>query len=461
MLFFLSLSTAPASGLVAAAILVLFLLLCSALISSSEIAFFSLSPNDLRDLEEENSRASLRILQLRENSRRLLATILISNNFINIAIVILSDFLLRNLLPPGLMESWAQFLIDNAGLGYFFSLEKLASSLNFLISVAGVTFLLVLFGEVAPKVYARFNNMKLAKLMSFPLAILASIFNPLSKLLVKGTNAVEERLVLSTQNGTLTSREDIDQAIELTVKGEEHGQQDIDILKGIVKFGDVSAKQIMRSRVDVIALDFRTDYKELLKVVRESGFSRIPVYDGDFDSVTGVLYVKDLLPHLQEPETFEWQELIRPNVLYVPEAKKINDLLREFQTERLHMAIVVDEYGGSSGIVTLEDIMEEVIGEIRDEFDDEIELEYIKIDDCNYVFEGKTLLNDVCRVVGLDTSVFDEVRGDADSVAGLVLELAGQIPRVDTEISYNQYKFKTVAVSKRRIEQIQITLPPK
>jgi CBS domain containing-hemolysin-like protein len=215
----------------------------------------------------------------------------------------------------------------------------------------------------------------------------------------------------------------------------------------------------MRSRVDVVAFDFRMDYKELLEIIKEAGYSRIPVYENDFDNVTGILYVKDLLGHLDEPADFEWQELIRPDVYYVPEAKKINDLLKEFQVQRLHMAIVVDEYGGSSGIVTLEDIMEEVIGEIKDEFDDEIEVVYKKIDDFNYLFEGKTLLNDVCRIIGIDTNTFDEVKGEADSLAGLILEIKGFMPKTDAEITQGPYRFKVVTVSKRRIEQILLTLP--
>jgi len=245
----------------------------------------------------------------------------------------------------------------------------------------------------------------------------------------------------------------------LTVRDEVDSEQEIDILKGIVKFGDVMVKQIMRTRVDVIAIDFRMDFKELLETVRASGFSRIPVYDEDFDSITGILYVKDLLPVLDEKANFEWQGLIRPEILYVPEAKKINDLLKEFQEKRMHMAVVVDEYGGSAGVVTLEDIMEEVIGEIQDEFDSEKELEYEKIDDYNYIFEGKTLLNDVCRVVKIDTTTFDDVKGDSDSVAGLLLEFVGNLPKKGAVFNIHDYSLKVVEVNKRRIIRIQITLP--
>ncbi len=456
---FLPLQAVPTSGLVIAVLLILLLLLCSALVSSSEVAFFSLDPSDLKELEEESSPSAQRILLLKDQPRTLLATILISNNFINIAIVILSDFVLANFLSHDTCNGWGKGIIDALSL-HFFSKEWLGGTIHFCITIIGVTFLLVLFGEVAPKVYARYNNLKLASFMSKSLIVLTRFFRPLSSILVKGTNIIEKRLAHST-NGKITSREDIDQAIELSVKGDKHAEEDIDILKGIVKFGDVPVTRIMRSRVDVVAVDFKTGFKELLTVVRDSGYSRIPVYDEDFDHLTGILYIKDLLGHLEEEENFEWQALINANVLYVPEAKKINDLFREFQNQRQHMAVVVDEYGGSSGIVTLEDIMEEVIGDITDESDDKIELDYLKIDDYNYVFEGKTLLNDVCRVIGVDTTTFDEVRGESDSVAGLVLEIAGIIPKEETELSYNDFVFKIVAVSKRRIEKVQISLPQK
>ncbi|MEM1319511.1 MAG: gliding motility-associated protein GldE [Bacteroidota bacterium] len=458
-LLFIPLQAMPTSGIAFAVLLVMILLLCSALISSSEVAFFSLTANDFKDLEEESSPSAQRILYLKNQPRTLLATILISNNFINIAIVILSDFVLRNVLPLKTCDGWADSMIQALGFP-FLSTSWLGSTIHFIITIIGVTFLLVLFGEVAPKVYARYNNLQLASFMSRSLMLLTRIFRPLSSVLVKGTNIIEKRLARSS-NGKVTSREDIDQAIELTVKDDKHAERDMDILKGIVKFGDVPATRVMRSRVDVVAVDFRIGFKELLKVVRESGYSRIPVYDEDFDHLTGILYIKDLLGHLEEEENFEWQALINTNVLYVPEAKKINDLFREFQSQRQHMAVVVDEYGGSSGIVTLEDIMEEVIGDIKDESDDASEIEYIKVDDYNYIFEGKTLLNDVCRVIGVDTTTFDEVRGDADSVAGLLLELAGLIPKIETELSYNDFVFKIVAVNKRRIEQIQISLPQK
>ncbi|MEM1124658.1 MAG: gliding motility-associated protein GldE, partial [Bacteroidota bacterium] len=312
-------------------------------------------------------------------------------------------------------------------------------------------------GEVAPKVYAKINNVALAKFMSGFLSFCQRFFSPLSKLLVNLTSTIEKKLAHRTTNN-LASKEEIGEAIDLTVTGDVDAHEEVDILKSIVNFGDVSVKQIMQPRVDVIAVDFQATYNNLLEVVKESGYSRIPVYNENFDQITGLLYVKDLLGHLDKTDEYEWQTLLRTEILYVPESKKIDDLLKEFQAKRLHMAVVVDEYGGTSGIVTLEDIMEEIIGEIRDEFDDEIELDYQKIDDYNYIFEGKTLLNDVCRVIGLDTNTFDEIRGDADSLAGLILELLGRFPRKGREVKHESFTFNAVEVDKRRIKQVKITL---
>ena len=442
-------------GLIFGILIIVLLLICSALISSSEVAFFSLTASDFQKLEQENNNRSSRdILSLKDFPRRLLATILISNNFINIGIVILSDYIFRMALPVANFVAMMRSVPDY-WLLFGVTREQLGKYIHFGITVIGVTFLLVLFGEVAPKVYAKLNNMKIARFMSRPLMFLSIIFKPLSNLLVSGTSIIERKLARHA-GASSTSKQDIDQAIELTVKDE---QQEIDILKGIVKFGEVSVKQIMCSRVDVVTVDFKTTFAELIKLIKQSGYSRIPVIDEDFDNVTGILYVKDLLKFLNEADDFEWQGYIRPEVHYVPEAKKISDLLKEFQSKRQHMAIVVDEYGGSSGIATLEDIMEEVIGEIKDEFDDTIEVEFKKIDDANFVFEGKTLLNDVCRVVGIDTGIFDDEKGDADSLAGLLLEIIGFIPKKGRVVYSGEYRLEVMSVNKRRIEQIKITLP--
>lgn len=452
------LQAVPATEIFLGILAIFLLLLCSALISGSEVAFFSLTANDFEKLQQENSGSSQRILILKDKPRKLLATILISNNFINIGIVILSEFVLSNFISQDVFDHWA--LSINSTFAWIpWSEEDLASVFNFLITVVTVTFLLVLFGEVAPKVYARINNLRLARMMSAPLDVLMRLLSPFSAILVNWTKVLEGRLVLTTAGASLASREDIDEAIELTVSNGEDSGQEVDLLKSIVKFGEVSVKQIMRSRIDVIAVDHRISYHELLKVVRESGYSRIPVYDEDFDNVNGILYVKDLLGYLHQSENFDWQQLIRTNILFVPEAKKIDDLLREFQKQHLHMAIVVDEYGGSAGIVTLEDIMEEIIGEIQDEFDDDPEVIYNRIDDRNFVFEGKTLLNDVCRIVGIATSTFDDVKGESDSFAGLLLELTGDMPDEGEEIREKGYTFRVLKTSERRIESIQFTLP--
>lgn len=458
----------PTGEVIFASLSIVLLLIGSALISGSEVAFFSLTENDFEKLEADNNQSSKRILFLKEHPRTLLATILISNNFINIAIVIISDFVLRNLLPSELLEQWAlsiRTLIINIGIPSsfyepYFTIIGTSEMISFLITVVGVTFLLVLFGEVAPKVYASLNNTYLARAMSGPLIVLMKLFSPISKILVGWTKKIEFRLARTTQTGNLTSREDIDEAIELTVSSTRDGEQEIDILKSIVKFGEVSVTQIMRSRMDIVGVDFRCDYGALLAIIKESGYSRIPVYDEDIDNITGILYVKDLIGHLNDNNSFEWQELIRTNVLFVPEAKKIDDLLREFQLQHLHMAIVVDEYGGTSGIVTLEDIMEEIIGDIKDEFDDKPEVIYNKISDNEYTFEGKTLLNDFCRVLGINTSTFDEVKGEADSLAGLILEILGELPEEGSSLIYDRFLFKTNSVNERRIEEITVLITP-
>lgn len=437
--------------------------MCSALISGSEVAFFSLSPNDIDNLKQDNSKTSQRILKLKEMPRTLLATILISNNFINIGIVVLSDFVLRKVMPTEIFTDWAVQIgaVDLLSFLPYFDLTNvdIAWIVEKLIKVVGVVFLLVLFGEVAPKVYANLNNVKLAKMMSGSLNVLNRFFTPWSKILVNWTNLIERKLEAKAQQASLMSKEDIDEAIELTVRNDDNAEEEVDILKSILKFGDVTVKQIMCSRVDVIAIEFRTGFREVLKLARRVSFSRIPIFDDDFDNITGILYVKDLIGHVDDGDDFEWQALIRTDLLYVPESKKISDLLKEFQQQKLHMAMVVDEYGGSSGIVTLEDVLEEVIGEIKDEFDDLSEIEFTKKDEHTYIFEGKTLLNDMCRVMDLETTTFDEAKGDADTIAGLILELFGQIPKINAESSYNQYRFKIVSVNKRRVKQVQIILP--
>ncbi len=436
---------------------VLLLLICSGLISGSEVAFFSLSHNDFEVLSEERSGVAQRILHLKDHPRLLLATILISNNFVNISIVILSEFILRSWLPEAQIEHWAQGITSWMGYGVE-AASQWADVLSFLITVVGVTFLLVLFGEVAPKVYATQNNLQLARIMSSPLSTLSVLFKPLSFLLMRSTGLIEKRLAHRVKTSSQASKEDIGEAIDLTVSREHQtGSRELDILHSIVKFSGVSVRQIMTPRLDIVGVENTASYEELLNIARESGYSRIPVFEEDLDQVVGLLYVKDLLGHLKDGD-FDWQSVIRTNVMYVPESKKIDELLREFQKEHLHLAIVVDEYGGTAGLVTLEDIMEEIIGDIKDEFDDETDVVYQKLDDYNYLFEGKTLLNDLCRIIGVPVEAFDEVKGEADSLAGLLLELCGQFPRKDAQLQHNGFTFKIVSVTKRRIEQVRVTI---
>ncbi len=410
------------------------LLISSALISGAEVAYFSLNHQDLEDLSKDMDKKNSKILELLNTPRYLLSTILITNNFINVSTIVLSTFLLGGLLKD--LADWQKFIIETII----------------------VTFLLVLFGEVAPKVYANANNLKLARFMAPPLSVLKKLTHFIGLPLVSGTTFIEKRMEKKNSEGTLVSLEDIDQAIELTVKDTKGAKQEIKLLKSIVKFGNVPVKHIMRSRVDVIAIDKEDSFKEIISTVKKTGFSRIPVYEETLDNINGFLYAKDLLKHLNADASFNWHSILRP-AFFVPETKKIDDLLREFQIRRVHIAIVVDEYGGTAGLVTLEDILEEIIGEIKDEFDDQVEMEYKKINDYNFLFEGKTMLNDVCRLVGIETTIFDKVRGDSDSLAGLILELAGRIPELNEEIEHRNYIFKITAVDNRRIKQVKITLP--
>ena len=437
--------------------ILIFLLIGSALISASEVAFFSLSPQDIDDLSKEPSATDKKIIKLKDNPRELLATILVANNFINIAIVILSESLLKSVIPATTFFSWAEVLQSGLPLSWI-ATESLSLGLSFLVTIVAATFVLVLFGEVAPKIYANLNNVRHARLMAGTLLFLLKIFYPINKMLVGWSGKIEEKVYRRRlSNGGNTDKKILDKAIELTVNA-EHDREEIDILKGIIKFGDVTAKQIMKSRVDVISIDSAASYKEVMMTLKESGFSRLPVYTEEFDQIIGILYVKDLLGHTKEADDFEWQKMIRENVLYVPEAKKIDDLLKEFQLKRTHIGIVVDEYGGSAGIVTLEDIMEEVVGDIRGEFDNEEEVDFVKIDEKNFIFDGKTLLNDVVRIMDIDDEAFAEGRGYADTLAGLILEIEGRIPKRDKEINYGDMLLKIISVNKRRIERVKIEL---
>lgn len=444
------------AGMLGALLLLIILLLFSALISGSEVAFFSLTREELSRMEAQGG-AGERVMNMRHQPRRLLGTILVANNFVNIGIVVLSEYIVWNFFSIQLFTQWAESIVEILSIP---GLEVMTVSriINFIITVLGITFLLVLFGEIAPKIYAKTHNVKMALFMARPLQFMMGLFTPITASLVSLSNVIEERLDRNT-NTKSASKEDLDKAIELAVVDEEDSKEEADILRGIVKFNEVTVKQISRNRVDVISVDISNNYREIMQVVEESGFSRLPVHNEDFDNVVGILYVKDLINHIDEPPGFEWQSLIKPEVLYVPETKKINDLMKEFQEKRMHMAIVVDEYGGSSGIVTLEDVMEEVIGEIKDEKDVAEEFNFTKVNEHTYIFDGKTQINDVCRIMDIDQDDFDELRGEADTIAGLILENYGLIPKKDQDFNVTEkYLLKVVEVSRRRIKQVQITV---
>jgi len=424
------------------------LVICSALISGSEVAYFSLSPNDEKDLEDEDSVTSNRILKLINNPQKLLATILIGNNFVNILIIIVSGLLLNAVLPLNTLFNLGEFCKSAFPI---WAAWDWAGIISFLITIVGVTCILVLFGEIAPKIYANLNNLLLAKFMAGPLTILSSIFAPISGLLVNMSAGLEKRLEEKANAGGNT-KEDIDSAIDLAVRQDASTEQEVDMLKGIVKFNEVMVRQIMKSRVDILAVEEQIDFEKLMYFIKSSAYSRIPVFKENLDNIVGVLYVKDLVGHYHEEKDFNWQEKIRNNTLFVPETKKIDDLLQTFQQKRQHMAIVVDEYGGTQGLVTLEDVIEEVTGDIKDEFN------FQKINKSTFVFEGKILLNDACRIMDLEIKDFDEARGESDSLAGLLLEISGQLPVKDQLIEYNKYQFKILSVSKRRIEKVQVKI---
>ena len=438
--------------LVLSLVFLFILILSSALISGSEIAYFSLLPDQLNELKHESSASSTKILNLRTKPSKLLATILISNNFVNIALVLLADFLIKQTLGVEILNSWGAKLKE-ISIFNSFEITTIAEAINFTIAVIGVTTILVLFGEVMPKIYANMNNLKLARFMSTPLSFLMIIFSPLSSILVKWTNSFETRLKQKNKSTSNTDKNEIGDALDVTLNSDEQG---IDILKSIIKFSDVAVKQIMKPRNDVIAIDEKLNYKEILKIVRNSGYSRIPIYNEDFDDLTGILYAKDLISHLDKGDNFNWQSLIRKNIYYIPESKKINELLKDFQRLKLHIGIIVDEYGGSAGIVTMEDIMEEILGEIFDEFDEEQVAEFQLLKENVYIFEGKTMLIDFVKTFDEDVSIFDDIKGEADSMAGLILEIAGELPKKGYDVKMNKFTFIVEGVTKRRIHKIKV-----
>jgi putative hemolysin len=412
-------------GVITGLVVIAVLLYCSAMISGAEVAFFSMSPQKLKSLKEQPSRASHQVLKHLEKPERLLANILIANNFINVAIVIIAAFVTDTL-----------FVFD------------VSEALDFMIKVVLITFLLLLFGEIIPKIYANRFSRRFALWMAFPLAVLDRVFHPLIFILIRSTRLVNRRLARKGQN---ISMDDLSEALDLTTGVVD---DEMEMLEGIVRFSNLEVSEIMKPRTDVIAVDIQTDLKTLTRVIIESGFSRIPVYEETSDNLKGILYVKDLLPHINKEEVFKWQKLIR-EPFYVPETKKINDLLKEFKEKKIHLAIVVDEYGGTEGIVTMEDILEEVVGEITDESDGAEEF-YRRIDARTTIFDGKTLLNDFYKITELDDALFDDVKGDAETVAGLLLELKGGFPRLNESIKCKNVEFTVLGMDKRRIKEVKV-----
>lgn len=422
--------TAPSFEAVVALVVALFLLMCSAFASGSEIAFFSLTRAELDELSESKSLKDERLLELVGNPERLLATILIINDFVNVGIVMLLNFFFMSILHFGPGSEWLEFLLLTVVL----------------------TFLLLLFGEVMPKLYSKSNTLAFARFSSNKFYYLSKILMPFSTFLVRSTTFTQ-RLV--SKKNHLLSVDELEQALELTDNKEIAGQKKM--LEGIIRFGDESVKDIMTSRLDMVVLDIHAPYSEVLKCAAENAYSRIPVYGKNQDDIRGVLYIKDLIPHLNKGANFRWQSLLR-QPFFVPETRKIDDLLCDFQTVKVHMAIVVDEFGGVSGLITLEDIVEEIVGEINDEFD-EPETSYEKLEENVYLFDGRTMLSDFYKIASIGNEEFEEAAGGADTLAGLLLEVKGEFPRLHEKIVCNEVIFEVVEKNKHRIVKIKATLP--
>lgn len=424
-----------------AILFLVFLLLASALVSGSEVALFSLGPKQKKQFEDSKNKTGSAVLNLLENPKDLLAAILIANNFINVSIIIVSAYI---------TESLIRFQETHIPIINF---TVQASVWGFLFDVFVITFLILLFGEVIPKVYASRFPEKIASLMSIPILLTKQVFTKtgLIQILVKSTKFIDKRF---KKNATGISVDDLSHALEIT-NTDELPEEDHKILKGIVRFGNTDVREIMCPRIDVMAIDEETPYAELLEKIIEAGYSRIPIYKESFDNVIGVLYLKDLLPFLHEEPKNGWISLVR-EPFFVPESKKIDDLLNEFRSRKIHMAIVVDEYGGGQGIVTLEDIIEEIVGDISDEFDDE-QLVYSKLDENTYTFEGKTSLKDVYRIMDLEDEPFEDVKGESESLAGIILEIEGKIPKKNEKIKVGIYTLTVDAADRKRIKRVKIT----
>ncbi len=409
--------------------IVIVLLLISAFASASEVAFFSLHPSEIDEIKEQNTKKSKLLLDLKKHSEKLLATILILNNLINVSIVILISYI-------------CSILIDFSA----------APIVEFIFQTVIITFVLLLFGEIMPKIYATQNALKLALKVSPAFPFLLKLFLPFSKILVGSTNIVNKRIAKYRKPNI--SVDELSHALELTG---ENIREDKDILEGIVKFGNISVAEAMTPRTNVTGIDIKEEYLEIIHKISEFGYSRMPVYEGSQDDVKGILYIKDLLPHLNKKNNFRWQRLIK-SAYFVPETKKIDDLLKEFQQNKIHMAIVIDEFGGTSGIISMEDILEEIVGDISDEYDSDEEKPYKKIDSNTYVFEAQILLNDFFRITDIDEDDFKGLTNDADSLGGIILELKGEIPYKGEIIEYKKYIFEIQEADDRKIEVVKFQI---
>lgn len=420
--------TSPSAGAVVAAIVAIVLLCISGLVSASEIAFFSLSENDREEVDEEKSAADKRIRKLLDDSERLLATILISNHFVNVTIVVLGAFFFSDVMRG-----------------------EEAEGLRLVFCVIVLTFLLLLFGEIMPRIYSAQDSLGFCRKVAPLIVFLRRIFRPFSGILVRSAFFVNRMAQKHKKTGL--SVDELSQALELTDKREI--SEESNMLEGIIRFGEETAKEVMTSRLDMVDLEIGTPFSEVIRCVVDNAYSRIPVYEESRDNIKGILYIKDLLPYLEKDDTFKWQNLIRP-AYFVPETKMIDDLLRDFQANKIHIAIVVDEFGGTSGLVTMEDIIEEIVGEINDEYDEE-ERSYVKVSDNVYVFEGKTLLSDFYKILDVDPDDFEELAGDADTLAGLVLELKGEFPALHEIIRCKDFVFEVLQMDAHRIVKVKVT----
>jgi putative hemolysin len=420
------------SSVLISSLIILVLIVCSALISASEVAFFSLSPSDKESLKNEDIKSSNLVLSLLTKPQDLLATILIANNFVNVAIVIISSTILSE----------------------FTSSYEMNDTLRFILEVGIITFVLLMFGEVIPKVYATKNGIKLAKAMSRPIYIFSICppFSWLKNFLAYGTNFIQK---YAKKRTIKLSSDELEQALALT-KEDSTSEEEQKILEGIIKFGNTDVKQIMRSRMEVEAFEIDSSFQDIQKFILDAGYSRIPIYKETFDNVVGILYIKDLLPYIDENENFDWKKLIR-KPFFIPENKKIDDLLKEFQSKKMHMAIVVDEYGGTNGIITLEDVLEEIIGDITDEFDEE-DIAFKKKSENEYVFEGRTSLIDFYKITGIDGKDFELKKGDSETIGGFMVENEGRILRNKEFINVGNVKLIVETADKKRIKSIRVIL---